>query len=239
MQIDIEQYAQVLLSDVGKVYSPTGFLRLQSDGGDIEKIQTLLLCPDIYIPGQMAVDIVEANGFQKGFAVIPQIGMNIVYLASILNTAVSWAVMTDGKLERRTTITMKRLGNVLIRVLPAREQQAVAYLHSLLLDIGKQKKEGNDNSNLDYWSSVYDQLREAIALELVLPKIFKEYEIEMLGSWCSLIEKCATEYPEFEWTQWQDYLGNELLAPQNVVTGNMNKLRVVMKNVVEQVKEKK
>ena len=238
MQIDIEKYAQVLLSDIGKIYTPTGFLRFQSEGGDLEKMQTFLLCPDTYVPGQMEVDLVEANGFHNGFAVMPQVGINFIYMASILNTAISWAVMTDGKLEKRSPITMKRLGNVPIRLLPAREQQAVAYLHYLILDIGKQKKEENNNPYLGYWASVYDQLREAIALELVLPKVFKEYEIEMLDSWCTLIGKCAAEYSEFELTQWQDYLGKELLAPQNMVTGNMNKLRVVMKTVLEQAKEK-
>lgn len=238
MQIDIEKYSQVLLSDVGKIYSPIGFLREQREKGDLNAIRTFLFCPDTYIPGQMEVSLVEANGIMKGYAVIPNSSLNIVYLASILNTAVSWAVMTDGKLEKRTSITMKRLGNVLVRILPPREQQAVAYLHYLFIDIGKQKKEGNKDPYLNYWASVYEQLRDAIALELVLPKVFQEYEIKMLESWCSLIGQCLIKYPEFEWIRWQDYLGKELLAPQNIVTGNMNKLRVVMNNVVEQVKEK-
>ena len=239
MNIDIERYIQVTLKDISKIYSSTGFLRMLREKGFPSTLHTLIHCPEAYVPGKMEVDLVETDGFLKGFVVIPKDGLNIVYLTGILNTAVSWAIMTDGKLEERTSITMKRLGNVLIRILPAQEQRAIAYLYYLLVDIAKLKKEGSSNIHLDYWKSVYGDLLNGIALELTIPKVFKDYEIELLSSWCSLIGKCAAEYPEFRTENWQDYLGKELLAPQNLVTGNINKLRVVMYKVTKQASDKK
>ena len=224
--------------DVGMVYSPIRFLREQREHGSSNKKQALIFCPNMYVPGKMNVKLMEDNYIMNGFAVIPQENLNIVYLASILNTAVSWAVMTNGKLEKRGPITMKRLETVFVRMLPELEQQVVAYLYYLLMDIRKQETNGDNRQYLDYWKSVYEQLLNAIALELVLPEVFKVYEIEMLESWCSLIGKCLKEYPNYKWIQWQEYLGKELLTPQNVVIGNLNKLRVVMNDVVEQVKVK-
>lgn len=238
MQIDIKKYSQMQLANISKIYSPLSFLREQRASDNPDRMRTVILCPETYMPGKMEVNLIEANGLTRGYAVIPESGLNIVYLTSILNTAVSWAFMTEGNLEKRSSITIKKLGNVLIRILPAREQQAVAYLHYLIMDINNQKKAGDNNPYLNYWFSVYEQLRNAIALELVMPKVFEDYEIELLESWCSLIGKCSTEYPDFIFKNWQVYLGNELLLPQNVVTGNMNKLRVVMNSVVEQVKSK-
>jgi len=237
MQIDIEKYPQKLLVDVSHIYTSAGFLRVQYQEGTPDKMRTFLLCPDTYHPETMAVEAVEANGFPRGFAVMPTAEINIIYLASILNTAVSWIVMTGGKLNKRASITAKRLAKVLIRVLPSNEQKAVAYLHYLQMNIRKQKRESSFNPYLNYWESVYSELQNAVALELALPKVFKEYEIEVLASWCALIGKCSAEHPDMDLIALQEVLGKELLAPQNNVTGNLNKLRVVMREVNQQVEE--
>lgn len=239
MLIDIEKYPQKLLADVSHIYTSAGFLRIQYQEGTPDKMRTFLLCPDTYHPEKMAVEAVEANGFSRGFAVMPiaGAGVNIIYLASILNTAVSWAVMTGGKLNKRASITAKRLATVLIRVLPSNEQKAVAYLQYLQMNIRKQKREGSIKPYLNYWESVYSELQNAVALEMALPKVFKEYEIEVLASWCALIGKCSAEHHDMDLIALQEVLGKELLAPQNNVTGNLNKLRVVMREVTQQVEE--
>lgn len=238
MLIDIEKYSQVRLADVCKIFTSTSFLRVQNSETNSKKPQTFILCPNIYTPDKMKVGLIEANGFTKGFAVIPESCVNIVYLTSILNSAVSWATMTDGKLYERTSITLKRLSNVLVRLLPEKEQRAVAYLYYLLMDISEQKKEGSTNPYLDFWTSIYKEVQNAIALELMMPRAFKEYEIEMLTSWLALIGKCSYENQCIDMRHLQEILGKELLAPQNIVTGNMNKLRVVMKTIKEQATRK-
>lgn len=231
--LDIEQYPQCRLADVSNLYTSAGFLRVHSSDGDRGQTSTFILCPGSYVPGQMEVSIVEANGFVNGYAVMPEKGLNIVYLTSILNTAVSWAIMTDGQLEKRTPITLKRLGNVLVRLLPAREQTAVAYLQYLLMEIRRQKDVGSDNPYLNFWEAKYEETRNAIALELVMPQVFKEYEISLLEPWLRQIGKCSAEHPDIGWDEMHEWLGKELLSPQNEVTGNLNKLRVVMREVVE------
>lgn len=236
MIIDIEQYSLETLAHVSKVYSSAGFYRVFGVDADHEDMHTFIRCPDTYVPDKMEVDLVEANAFAKSYAIFPNNNLNIVYLASILNAAVSWAVMTDGKLEKRTPITMTRLGNVLIRLIPEAEQKAVAYLHYLLQTLREQKKSGSTDSYLDYWMSVYVELQNSIALELVMPQVFKEYEIEMLNPWCALIGKCAIENPDISLQNLHVALGKELLTPQNIVIGNMKKLRVVMRTVINQVK---
>lgn len=231
--LDIEQYPQCRLADVSKVFTSAGFLRVHRFGADHEQTVTFILCPGSYVPGQMEVSIVESNGFMRGYAVLPEKGLNIVYLTSILNTAVSWAIMTDGQLEKRAPITLKRLGNVLVRLLPAREQTAVAYLQYLLMEVRRQKDAGSDNPYLNFWEAKYEETRNAIALELVMPQVFKEYEIFLLESWLRQIGKCSAEHPDIGWDKMHEWLGKELLSPQNEVTGNLNKLRVVMREVVE------
>lgn len=233
MVVDINKYPLRTLSDVSKIFTSAGFLREFSEGIDRDVMHTFILCPDTYIPEEMKVDLVEANGIEKGYAVFPENGVNIVYLMSILNSAVSWAVMTDGKLEERSKILLKNLKNVLVRVLPAREQQSVAYLQYLLMEMKRQKKEGSNNSYLDYWTAKYHEAMNAIALELVMPQVYGEYEIDVLGSWMRLIGKCSAENPGTDWMQLHEIIGKELLAPQNEVTGNLNKLRVVMREVIE------
>lgn len=231
--LDIEQYPQCRLADVSKVFTSAGFLRVHQSDGDRGQTSIFILCPGTYVPGQMEVSIVEANGFMKGYAVMPEKGLNIVYLTSILNTAVSWAILTDGQLEKRAPITLKRLGNVLVRLLPAREQTAVAYLQYLLMEIRRQKNVDRDNPYLNFWEAKYEETRNAIALELVMPQVFKEYEISLLESWLRQIGKCSAEHPDIGWDEMHEWLGKELLSPQNEVTGNLNKLRVVMREVVE------
>ena len=90
------------------------------------------------------------------------------------------------------------------------------------------------NNYLDYWASVYSELQNAITLELMLPNVFKEYEIELYTSWCKLIEKFYAQNTESDLEHLQKFLSEELLTPQNIVTGNMKKLRVVMKSVIDQ-----
>lgn len=237
--IDIAQYPQYRLADVSKVFTSAGFLRVWRSGADHEKDATFILCPGTYVPGQMEVSVVEASGFLNGYAVMPDKSVNIIYLTSILNTAVSWAVMTDGQLEKRTPIALKRLSNVLVRVLPAREQSGVAYLHYLLMELRRQKREGNNNPYLDYWLAKYGDIRNAIALELALPQVFKEYEIAVLEPWLAQIGKCSAEHPGLGWDAIHEWLGKEILSPQNEVTGNLNKLRVVMREVIAKSAPKK
>lgn len=235
MVTDIEQYSLETLSHVSKIYTVAGFSRTFLEDANHDEMHTFIRCPDTYVPGKMGVDMIKANALDSNYAIFPNDDVNIVYLTSILNAAVSWAVMTDGKLEKRGPITMKRLGNVLVRVLPQVEQKAVAYLHYLLMTLRKEKEEGNKDSFLDYWMSVYEEIQNSIALELVMAQVFKEYEIEMLNPWCTLIGKCAVEKPGITLQNLHRALGEELLAPQNIVTGNINKLRVVMRNVIDKM----
>ena len=236
MITDLNKYSLESLANVSKIYSGASFLRMFREKADHSVMHTFIRCPDIYVPGKMEVDLVEANAFVRSYAIFPNDDVNIVYLTSILNAAVSWAVMTDGKLEKRSPITMKRLGNVLVRVLPQAEQKAVAYLHYLLMTLRKEKEKGSKDPYLGYWMSVYEEIQNSVALELVMTQVFKEYEIEMLNPWCALIGKCAIENPGITLQNLHRALGEELLAPQNIVIGNIKKLRVVMRTVIKQVK---
>ncbi len=233
MVVDIDKYPLRTLTDVSKIFTAAGFLHVFREGLERDVMHTFILCPDIYVPEDMTADLVEANGFERGYAVMPESGIDIVYLTSILNSAVSWAVMTDGKLEERAKILLKNLKNVLVRVLPTREQQSIAFLQYLIMEMKRQKKEGSNNPYIDYWTSKYHEAMNAIALELVMPQVYGEYEIDVLGSWLRLIGKCSAESPGTDWMQLHEVIGKELLAPQNEVTGNLNKLRVVMRDVIE------
>lgn len=233
MVVDIDKYPLRTLTDVSKIFTAAGLLRAFREELDRDIMHTFILCPDIYVPEKMTADLVEANCIEKGYAVIPERGVNIVYLTSILNSAVSWAVMTDGKLDERTKILLKNLKNVLVRVLPAREQQSVAYLHYLIMELKRQKNAGSKNPYMDYWISKYHEAMNAIAFELVMPQVYGEYEIDVLGAWLRLIGKCSAENPDTDWMHLHEVIGKELLAPQNEVTGNLNKLRVVMRDVIE------
>jgi len=233
MVVDIDKYPLRTLADVSKIFTSTGFLHVFREGIYSDAMHTFILCPDIYVPEKMTANLVEANGFEKGFAVFPDSGVNIVYLTCILNSAVSWAVMTNGKLEERARILLKNLKNVLVRELPAREQQSVAYLQYLLMEMKRQKNEGSNNLYIDYWTAKYHEAMNAIALELVMPQVYEEYEIDVLGSWLRLIGKYSAENPGTDWMQLHEIIGKELLAPQNEVTGNLNKLRVVIREVIE------
>jgi len=231
--VEIKKYPLKALSEVSKILTLTGYLRQYGEGMERDTIHTFILCPDIYTPEKMTVDLVEANCFEKGYAVMPESQVNIVYLTSILNSAVSWAVMTDGKLEERAKILLKNLKNVLVRVLPAHEQQSVAYLQYLIFEMKRQKNEGGNKPYIDYWSSKYHEAMNAIALELVMPQVYGEYEIDVLGSWLRLIRKCSAENLGTDWNHLHEIIGNEMLAPQNEVTGNLNKLRVVIHDIIE------
>ena len=233
MIVDINKYPLKTLTDVSKIFTSTGFLRVFREGLDRNIMHTFILCPDTYVPEKMTANLVEANVFEKGFAVFPDNGVNIVYLTCILNSAVSWAVMTDGKLEGRTKILLKNMKKVLVRMLPTRDQQSVAYLQYLLMEMKRQKKEGSDNPYLDYWAGKYHEAMNAIALELVVPQVYGEYEIDVLGPWLRLIGKCSSDNPGTDWMQLHEIIGKELLTPQNEVMGNLNKLHVVMREVLE------
>ncbi len=231
--LDINQYPIHKLADVSKLFTSAGFSRMRRSSADHEQTVTFILCPSTYVLGQMDVCVVEANGFMKGYAVLPEKGLNIIYLACILNSAVSWAIMTDGQLEKRTPITLKRLGSVLLRLLPAREQSAIAYLQYLLMEIRRQKDAGSDNPYLNFWETKYAEIRNAIALELIIPQVFNDYEIALLEPWLRQIGKCSAEHSEIGWDEMHEWVGKELLAPQNEVIGNINKLRVVMNEIIE------
>lgn len=234
--IDIEQYPLVKLPDVSTILSSKGFLRAYRTDEEHGQMVVFIYAPDSYDTEKMEFILEEADGIVNGFAIIPEKQkVNIVYLVSILNAYVSWAFITDGKVESKTSVTIKKLSNIAVRVVPDHLQKAVAYLHYLIMDLRKQKDEGSNNPFLDYWMSVYKETLNAIALELVMPQMYKEYEIDMLGSWCGLIGKCSKENPDISLEQLEDVLGKELLTPQNAVVGNMKKLRVVMRTIAEHV----
>ncbi|MBP3253709.1 MAG: hypothetical protein J6M30_04305 [Bacteroidales bacterium] len=238
MVIEIDKYPLLTLTDVSKIFTSTSFLRLFREREGHDAMQTFILCPNTFDPEKMSVDLVEANGFAKGFAIFPKNGLNVIYLACILNSAVSWAVMTGGNMEKRSSILLKNLKNVLVRMLPIREQAGVAYLQYLLMEMKRQKNEGNTNPYIDYWASKYHEAMNAIALELVMPQVFDEYEIDVLGLWLQLIGTCSADTPVTDWEHLHEIIGKELLAPQNEVTGNLNKLRVVMREVIERKVQK-
>ena len=234
--IDIEQYPLAKLPAVSKILSSAGFIRAYRKEADQGQMVVFIYAPESYDPEKMEFVIEEADGFMKGFAILPDTHkMNIVYLTSILNAYVSWAFITDGKVEDKTSVTIKKLSNIAVRVLPEHLQKAVAYLHFLIMDTKSQKESGSDNPYLDYWISVYKEVLNAIALELVMPQMYKEYEIDMLGSWCGLIGKCSKDNPGITLDQLKEELGKELLTPQNAVVGNTKKLRVVMRTIAEHV----
>lgn len=236
--IDIEQYSLVKLPEVSKILSSVGFIRECMKGSNHNKTVIIIHSPEVYDPKKMEFVIEESEGFAKGYAILPNIKMvNIVYLTSILNAYVSWAFIADGSMEKRTSVTIEKLSNIAIRVLPDYLQKGVAYLHYLLMEFKKHKKEEGGNPYLDYWISVYKEIQNAIALELVMPQMFKKYEIDMLDAWCGLIDKCTKDYPNITLEQLKNALGNELLTPQNVVIGNMKKLRVVMRTITEHMTE--
>ena len=237
--INIDQYPLVKLPDVSTILSSAGFLREYRTDEEHSQMVVFIYAPDSYDPDKMEFILEEADGFVKGFAIIPvDKKVNIVYLVSILNAYVSWAFITDGKVDNKTTVTIKKLSNISVRVLPDYLQKAVAYLHYLIMDVKSQKDRGSDNPYLDYWTSVYKEVLNAISLELVMPQMFREYEIDMLGSWCGLIGKCSKEKPGVTLDQLEKEIVKELLTPQNAVVGNMKKLRVVMRKIAVHVTDK-
>lgn len=238
--IDIEQYSLVKLSDVSSILSSAGFIRVFRKGADHSQKILFIHCPELYDPEKMEFVMKEADGFVKGYAILPKTqDINIVYLTSILNSFVSWAFLADGDMEKRTSITLKKLRNISVRLLPDEIQRAVGYLYYILKDIRKQKEAGDTNPYLDYWISVYLEAQNAIALELVMPQFFKEYEITMLETWCALIGKCSSENPGIDLERMKEVLGQELLAPQNQMTGNIKKLRVVMHAITQKINDQK
>jgi len=192
MKIDIENYSLAKLPDVSLILSPTGYVRFFTEDVVSDRKKTFIYCPDSYNPSKMEFSVVEADGFEKGFGIVANSEkVNIMYLVSVLNSYISWAFMTEGKVEEKTSVTLKKLGNIAVRILPSTIQKQVACLHFLLSDIRQQKEDGIDNSILDYWQNVYKEVLNAISLELVIPQLFKEYEISILESWCDIIDQCS------------------------------------------------
>lgn len=234
--IDIEQYPLVKLPDVSKILSSIVFFREYRNSAAHGKKLDYIHSPEIYDPMKMEFKIDDTETLLKGFAILPDTQkVDIFYLTSILNAYISWAFITDGKVDKKTSVTIKKLSNVSVRLLSAQLQEVVDYLYYLLIDVKNQKKDKSDNLYRDYWISVYKEALNAIAFELIMPQIFREYDIYMLDSWSNLLRKCFEENPEINLEQLKDFLGKELLTPQNLVVGNMKKLRVVMQTITEQV----
>ena len=237
--IDIEKYSLVKLPEVSKILSSAGFIRKYGQGANHSQKAIFIYAPEVYDPTKIEFMIQNNDVLLKGFAIFPDIKrVNIFYLTCILNAYVSWSFITEGNMEKKATITIKKLSNIVVRVLPDYLQNAVAYLYYLMLDLKIKKEERSDNPYLDYWMSVYREIQNAIALGLVMPQMYREYEIDMLGSWYDLIGRCTIEHPDISFDQLKEELEKELLTPQNEVVGNMNKLRVVMRTIIEQVTDK-
>ena len=238
MTIDIEKYSLAKLLDVSLILSPTGYVRFFTEDVMYGRKKTFINCPDSYSPSKMEFSVVEADGFEKGFAIVPNSDkMNIMYLACVLNSYISWALMTEGKVEEKTSVTLKKLSNISVRILPSIIQKQVACLYLLILDIRQQKAGGIDYPILDYWQNVYKEALNAISFELVIPQLFKEYEISILESWCSIIDQCSNGKTEINLEELKTILGEELLKPQNQLIGNMRKLRIVLNTLTERAKE--
>lgn len=235
MEKHIEQYSLKRLAEVSSIYSPTGFTRLLRE--DIDN-KTIICCPDTYIPGKMSVEPADVNDVIKKYAIVSTDVIEKYYLLGILNTAVSWIIMTGGKLETRSSITLSRLGNVKVRILPQTEQISVAYLFLLIRSLKKQTKQKGQDSYLEFWISTYDELLNSIALELISPQIFRQHEIDLLNPWNTLLSECIKEYSNLSLAEMHLIIKKELIEPQNSVIGNMKKLRVIMRTITEQMNKK-
>ncbi len=238
MMINIDNYLKFRLSEVSMVLTSTSYNRSKKGYSKLVNSTSVIFCPKLYVPGQMEVRVVDDNDvLLNGYVVKPDNLVYIDYLNVILNTAVSWAVMTEGQLEKKTNITLKRLNNVLVRIIPYYEQKEVANLYYILMEIKKQKLSGSNNSNLDFWYNKFFEVQNAIALELLIPQVFKEFEITLLDPWLRLIKKSTNEHSDLGWNKLYELIGKELLSPQNEVAGNLNKLRVVMQYVIDKAKQ--
>jgi len=125
---NIKQYPLLKLSDVSKIFTSTGFLRVLKEGIERGDMNTFILCPDIYIPGEMAVDLVEANGLEKGFAVFPQNSIKALKQVEQLRADGRVDYFAEANYSRGTTTynwLMKKIKNLADKLIQAEKNKLV------------------------------------------------------------------------------------------------------------------
>ena len=236
MDFNIENYSLKQLGNVAEVMSATTFRSRMEKGLYLKPGTTYIKVPKYYIPNKMQVEIDEKPPIQDGFVVIAKDDIeDNIFLSCILNSHVAWQYLTNGNLDSRATILKKNLDTIPVRLLSKEMQSGVVYLYYLIGNIINLKSEGKNDSLLDYRESLYRELLDGVVLELTIPKLFKEFEIDLFFSWCSLMGKCYEEHPDVTIENMQDIIGNKMVNPDNPVTHNMKKLRIVVQKISEQL----
>lgn len=236
MLIDLEKYSLKQLGNVADVMSSSTFKRRLEKGDFFYPKMTFIQVPKSYVPKKMEVEVMENPPQKDGYVVISKTDIeDNVYLTCILNSHVAWQYLTNGNLDKKSSIYKKKLETIPVRLLSKELQAAVVYLYYLIGSIMILKDKGDKDAKLEFKEELYRELLDGLVLELTMPKLFKDLKIDLFDSWSIMIGKCLNDHPGTSFDSMQEIIGNEMMNPHNFVTNNMKKLRVVAQLISDQI----
>lgn len=239
MELNLSKYTIKELGHVADIFSSATFKSRLEKGEFSYHEMTYIYVPKFYVPKKMEVEVMKNPPRKDGYVVIAKNDIeDNIYLSCILNSHVAWLYLTNGNLDSKTTISKKKLESIPVRLISKELQAGVVFLYYIIGNIMMLKEKGEKNQMLDFREDMYRELLDGIVLELTMPDLFEEFKIDLFFSWCALIGKCSVEPPGITYDDMQEIIGKEMMDPQNFVTHNMKKLRVVVQKISEQLVKK-
>lgn len=228
------------LGDVADILTPLGFKRKFPIELLGEKLIEYVYVPNKYSHESFEICIAEGSAVEKGYAIIPKNDkVSLVYILAYLNSATGLLYITNNELYKNSQLTYSALNAIPIRIIKSEYQNAFAFLQLMIFYL-KTRNESNDTDRYDnYRIELFAEIRDAISMQIMVPKLFDTFDVEVLGNWTSTLSACAERYPNLKRIEMAERISELLLDSNSPVINNVRKFRFVLDSLSKQFNKKR
>ncbi len=240
MTINISKNPIKKIKDVAFVLTPSAFMKKYKNYADAGEGLELLLVPSRYDPQKFEAALMEGNILPNGTAVIPKVEqLDIVYLGAYLNSYPGRLLLSNNHINENVQISANTIGNLPIRMVNSNIQTAFGMLHLLVYYLQEEVKDQDNDRYLKYKIQLFSELRDAVAMQLMIPRLYSTFNIDVLGRWMDLLCFNNELKSNNNHVEMAKIITELLLDPTNPTMNELKKLRVVLDIITKKLKDKK
>lgn len=240
MAINISKDPIKKIKDVAYVLTPSAFRKKYKNYAGEGEMLDFLLVPSRFEPDSFEASLMEGNIITSGTAIIPKVEkLNVVYIAAYLNSLPGILLLTKNHNEENVPISASTIGDISIRMVDNDVQTAFGMLFLIVNHLEAEYKEQDIERYLKYRIQLFSELRDAVAMQLMLPRLFETFDIDVLGRWLELLGFNGEVKSQRNHGDMARNITNLLLDPTNPTMNELKKLRVVLDVIIKKLRSKK
>ena len=184
--------------------------------------------------------VISENDYKSSYVIIPKSVKDAHYISLFLNSTVGKSILSstkDGQIIKGTTnISILKSFPIFYAEEFLTECSVLEnMLNSLYVGPVPVVKDPVSKKYVDAIHSFLKQVRDAIVLELIIPSLFRDYNVSVLIPWKEEVEKMSPNGSASE-DALLDFF-DSIINQDNKLVESMNKMRILTKNFIDFLNE--